>query len=93
MQPDPLAIATDSISDLITRKARPLSSLEATFNVVEAMDAATAKQVLGRLLAQRYLCQLKADLAQMLAQKLAVPVQWSHTKFNGGGEWVEGRGS
>lgn len=89
---DPLTTAQDTIRELTTRKVRPLSSLEAVFQVTEAMSEADATEALQRLLAQRYLACDDADLAQMLAAKLGVPVQWSHMPLVPGGEWVEGRG-
>lgn len=89
---DPLTNAQASIRDLMTRKARPLSSLEAVFQVTEGMNEADAADALRRLIGQRYLCQLDGDIAQMLAAKLNVPVQWSHLPLVPDGEWVEGRG-
>jgi hypothetical protein len=88
--PDALATATERIAELVKRKG--LSSLEATFTVSESLSEQDAKAALQRLIEQRYLCQMDADLAQLLAQRLGVEVQWSHAKFSGNGEWVEGRG-
>lgn len=93
MPTDPLALATDAIRTLINRKTAPLSSLAATFQVTEAMSSEDATQVLDRLIAQRFLSVWDADMAQMLAQRLGVEVRWSHARFNGDGEWVEGRGN
>lgn len=90
MTTDPLAAATAQISEMVTRKTNPLSSLEATFFVTESMSDQDAQTILQRLLAQRFLCQLDADIAQLLAQRLGVEVKWSHTRFDG--EWKEGRG-
>jgi hypothetical protein len=91
MRPDPLATATDAIRELVNRKVRPLSWLEATFAVVEAMTTEKATATLAQLIQRRYLAIYDADLAQMLAQKLGVEVQWRHARFNGDG-WNEGRG-
>jgi hypothetical protein len=91
MYPDPLATATDAIRELVHRKLRPLSWLEATFAVAESLTTEKATAVLGQLLQQRYLAVYDADLAQMLAQKLGVEVRWQHTCFNADG-WNEGRG-
>lgn len=93
MTTDPLAAASDAIRALVKRKANPLTWLAATFTVIEAMDDATARAVLGRLMAQRFLAIYDADMAQLLAQRLGVEVQWSHATFMGDGEWIEGRGS
>lgn len=92
MTTDALAAATGKIRELISRKARPLSSLEATFEVTESMSEEDAAQVLDRLIAQRYLDTVNADMAQMLAQRLGLEVRWSHATFAGDGEWIEGRG-
>lgn len=92
MQLDALDAATNAIRELANRRIRPLSWLEATFAVVEAMSEAEAKTVLQQLMTQRFLAVYDADLAQMLAQRLGVPVQWSHAMLSGDGEWIEGRG-
>jgi hypothetical protein len=92
LNPNPLTTATAKINELVTRRNRPLSVLEATFTVAELMTEADAHDALDRLIAKRFLARDDADLAQMLAQKLGRPVQWSHTRF-GVGEWVGGRGS
>lgn len=92
MPTDPLATATDQIRTLINRKTAPLSPLAAIFQVTEAMSDEDAKSVLQRLMAQRFLSQMDADLAQFLAQRLGIEVKWSHTAINGDGEWIEGRG-
>ncbi len=92
MHPDPLAAATDSIRSLVSRKVRPLSSLEAVYVVTEAMSEADAKTILRQLIAQRFLSQMDGDIAQMIAQRLGVPVQWAHARLNGDGKWIEGRG-
>jgi hypothetical protein len=89
---DPLTIATAAIRELVNRKARPLSSLEAIFNVSESLSERDAAQILDQLIAQRYLSLWDADLAQMLAQRLGREVKWSHATFNGYG-WNEGSGS
>jgi hypothetical protein len=91
MHPDPVATATDAIRELVHRKVRPLTWLEATFVVTESMTPEAATQALKQLLGQHYLALPDADLAQMLAHKLGVEVQWSHTRFNGDG-WHEARG-
>lgn len=92
-----LATITDKISQLVSRKAAPLSSLEACFIVCEGISEADAKAVLAKLMSNRYLSQLDGDIAQMLAARLGIAVQWSHMPLNdfvwGSGEWVEGRGS
>lgn len=90
---DPLATATESIRTLVSRRINPMPLLQATFMVVEVMSTEDAKQVLAQLLRQRYLAQTDADMAQMLAARLGVGVQWSHATFKGDGEWVEGRGN
>ena len=93
MTTNPYAAATAAIHELVTRKVRPLTTLEAVFVVTEAMSEEDAKSVLHRLIAQRYLCQLDADLAQFLAQRLGVQVQWSHARLTVGElDWKEGRG-
>lgn len=93
MPSDPLATATDRITGLIIRKKNPLSTLEAVCTVTEAMSDEDAKTILARLIGQRYLCQLDGDIAQMLAARLGVEVQWSHARLvMGSGEWREGRG-
>lgn len=92
MRQDPLTTAQESIRELTTRKVRPLSSLEAVFQVTEGMSADDATEALQRLLAQRYLCQLDSDIAQMLATRLGVEVAWSHMPLVPGGEWMEGKG-
>lgn len=89
--PDPLTTATAAVRELVHRKMRPLSWLEATFAVVDAMTTETATATLAQLIQQRYLALYDADMAQMLAQKLGVEVQWSHARFDGDG-WNEGRG-
>jgi hypothetical protein len=91
MHPDPVATATDAIRELVNRKVRPLSWLEATFAVVEAMTTEKATATLAQLIRCRFLSVYDADLAQMLAQKLGVEVRWSHARFNADG-WNEGRG-
>ena len=93
MTTDPLAAATDAIRAMIRRKANPRSTLEATFFVTSSMSDQDALRVLQRLIAQRYLCQLEGDIAQLLAQRLGVEVQWSHMPLLPGGGWMEGRGS
>lgn len=90
---DPLAAATAAIAALVSRKVRPLSTLEAAFAVTEDMSEADARATLQRLIAQRYLCQLEGDIAQMLATRLGVQVQWTHARLALGElEWEEGRG-
>lgn len=89
---DPLAAATAAIHELVTRRSRPLSALEAAFRVTEAMSEADARAVLYRLIAQRYLFQTDADVAQLLARRLGVEVQWSHMPLVPSAEWQEGRG-
>lgn len=81
MPTGPYAAATTAIYALVTRKVRPLSSLEAAFHVAEAMSKTDAQAVLDRLIAQRYLCQTDADVAQLLAQRLGVEVQWLHMPY------------
>lgn len=88
---DSLATATTAIRALVDRKTRPLSWLEATFQVSEGMSEDEAKEALIQLLHQRFLDRPSADLAQMLAARLGAEVQWSHIKLNGD-EWKEGRG-
>jgi len=92
MTTDPYAVAVNTINELITRKVRPLSSLEATFHAIEAMSEVDARATLHRLIERRYLCQLDADIAQFLAQRLGVQVQWSHMPLIPSAEWREGRG-
>lgn len=93
MTTDPLSVATDKISNT-SRRQNPLV---ATFLVVEAMDEATAKEVFTQLMHRQFLDCASADLAQMLAAKLGVAVQWTHKPLgdfvSGDGEWAEGRGS
>lgn len=89
---DPLTAATEAIHALCNRKARPLSWLEACFEVTEAMDTETATEALQQLIARRYLDRESADIAQMLATRLGIPVQWSHMPLIPGAEWKEGRG-
>lgn len=97
MTTDPLTTTYNNIGRFVGRKVQPLSSLEACFIVCEAMSEADAKAVLAKLMSQRHLCQLDGDIAQMLAAKLGVEVQWSHKPLgdfvSGDGQWVEGRGS
>jgi len=91
---DPLAAATAAIAALVSRKVRPLSTLEAAYHVTEAMSEDDARSVLQRLMGQRYLCQLDGDIAQMLATRLGVQVQWTHARLTLGElEWKEGRGT
>lgn len=90
---NPLATAQANIRELVMRESHPMSSLEAVFQVTEGMSEADARDAFQRLLAQRYLCQLDGDIAQMLAAKLGVAVQWSHLPLVPDGEWVEGRGA
>lgn len=93
MPTDPLALATDAIRALVSRRLRPLSWLEATYLVTDSLSVEDATQVLARLLQQRYLALYDADMAQMLAVRLGVEIHWSHSTFKGDGEWVEGRGT
>lgn len=93
MTTDTYAAAVNTITELVTRKVRPLSTLEAAFHVTEAMSEADARNVLQQLIAQRYLCQLDGDIAQLIAQRLGVQVQWSHLPLSPSAEWKEGRGS
>lgn len=92
MTTDPLAAATAAIAALVSRKTNPLSTLEAAFAVTEAMSEADARATLQQLIAQRYLCQLDGDIAQLLATRLGVQVQWSHMPLIPSAEWREGRG-
>lgn len=92
MTPDPYAAAVNTINELVTRKVRPLSTLEAAYHVTEAMSEADARSVLQRLIAQRYLSQVDGDIAQLLATRLGVQVQWSHLPLSPSAEWREGRG-
>lgn len=89
---DPYTAAIATIHELVTRKVRPLSTLEAVFHVTEAMSETDARATLQRLMTQRYLCQLDGDIAQMLATRLGIQVQWSHMPLTPGAEWREGRG-
>lgn len=94
MTTDPYAVAVNTINELITRKVRPLSSLEATFHAIEAMSEDDARATLHKLIAQRYLCQVDGDIAQLLATRLGVAVQWSHARLALGDlEWKDGRGT
>lgn len=92
MPTDPLTATTEQIHELMTRRFRPLPALAAIFEVTEAMDTGTATTVFTQLVARRYLDRELADLAQMLATKLGVEVQWSHMQLTPGAEWQEGRG-
>lgn len=87
----PLPTAQQAIASMLARKGNTLSSLEATFATVELMSEADANAALDALIAQRHLCQMDADLAQMLAQKVQRAVRWRHYEF-GTGNWNEGRG-
>lgn len=92
MPADPLAAATQKIRELVSRKVRPLGWLEAAFLVSEGMPDDDAKEAFKQLLQQRFLVRPDADLAQMLAARLGVEVQWSHMPLVPGAEWQEGRG-
>ena len=53
-----------------------------------------ARATLHKLIAQRYLCQVDGDIAQLLATRLGVAVQWSHARLALGDlEWKDGRGT
>lgn len=95
--PDPLATATNAIRDKVSSKNNPLSWLEAAFVVTERMSESDAKEALGQLIRRQFLSVHDADLAQMLAARLGVQLQWSHKPLaefiSGDGEWIEGRGS
>ena len=94
MTTNPYTAAVNTITELVTRKVRPLSTLEAAFHVTEAMSEADARNVLQQLIAQRYLSQVDGDIAQLLAARLGVQVQWAHAMLTSGGlEWKEGRGT
>lgn len=92
MQSDLLAQATSRIHELVNRKVRPLTELEATFGVSESMSEEDAIVLLQQLLRQRFLCRSEADLAQFLATKLSIEIEWSHMELVPSGEWLEGRG-
>lgn len=91
MPTDPLATATAQIRLLVDKHKK--SWLEATYFVSESLSEEDAKQVLIALIHRQFLSIGDADLAQMIAARLNVPLQWSHARLNGDGEWVEGRGS
>jgi hypothetical protein len=88
---DPLTLATDRIHEPANRRINPMDPLIAAFTVTEAMDTETAKQVLQQLLAQKYLAEPDANLAQLLSQKLGIALQWRHVELMGDGGWREGR--
>lgn len=90
MPTDPLTTATESIRALVKKHQK--SWLECAYLVSESLSEADAKQVLIALIRRRFLSVNDADLAQFLGQRLGVPIQWSHAKLNGDGEWVGGRG-
>ena len=92
MLADPLTIATAAIREMVNRKVRPLSSLEAIFNVSESLNERDAAQILDQLIAQRYLSLWDADLAVFLAQRLGREIAWKHTFLADDGQWYQGRG-